>query len=70
MKFMFKRTFIRLVVLGCLAFTLLFGLVSAGKAREAANTDGTGFETKAENKRPSGEFILETIVGSVLFGIK
>ncbi len=67
---MFKRTFLQLVVLGCLAFTLFFGLVSAQKAREAADTDCTGTETKIENKRPSGEFILETIVGSILIGIK
>lgn len=67
---MFKKTFIRLVMLGTLAFTLFFVLVSAQKARESANPDCTGSETKAENKRPSGEFILESIVGSVLIGIK
>lgn len=67
---MFKRTFIRLVVLGTLVFTLFFVLVSAQKARDAANIECNGAETNAENKRPSGEFILESIVGSVLIGMK
>jgi hypothetical protein len=57
-------------MLGCLAFAVLFGLVSAQKAREAENIDCSRSETNAENRRPSGEFILETIVGSILVGIK
>jgi hypothetical protein len=66
---MFKRTFIRLFLLGCLAFTLFFVLVSAQKASRS-DIECTGSETKAENERPSGEFILESIVGSVLIGTK
>ena len=64
---MFKQTFIRLIVLVTLAFTLCFVLVSAQKSREAATSDCLETETKAQNERPSGEFIIESLVGSVLF---
>ena len=44
---MFKKTFIRLVVLGTLAFALFFVLVSAQKARQIRlNPDCTESETK------------------------
>lgn len=66
---MFRRTFLRLFLLGCLAFALFFALVSTQKSREAEN-DGAGSETKTESTRPSGEFILESFVGSVLLGMK
>lgn len=67
---MFKKTFIRLVVLGTLAFTLFFVLVSAQKARKSANPDCTDSETKNDSRHPSGDFILESLVGSVLIGLK
>ena len=67
---MFKKTFIRLVVLVTLAFALCFVLVSTQKARESANSDTFESETKIENARPSSDFIMERLVGSVLFGIK
>lgn len=67
---MFKKTFLRLLILGSLAFTLFFVLVSAQKAREANGQDCTEAEIKAGKAHPSGEFILETIVGSILVGIK
>ena len=67
---MFKKTFIRLVVLVSFAFALCFMLVSAQKVRESANSDCIDPETKMENARPSSEFIMERLVGSVLFGIK
>ena len=67
---MFRQTFIRLIVLGSLAFTLCFVLVSAQKARETAMADCDESETKTEKPRPSNEFILEKLVGSVMFGIK
>ena len=67
---MFRQTFIRLIVLGSLAFALCFVLVSAQKARGAAMAECDEPETKAEKARPSGEFILEKLVGSVMFGIR
>lgn len=67
---MFRQTFIRLIVLGTLGFILCFLLVSAQKARETAMSECDEPETKAEKTRPSGEFILEKLAGSVMFGIK
>jgi cytochrome oxidase Cu insertion factor (SCO1/SenC/PrrC family) len=67
---MLKRTFIRLIVLGSLAFTLSFVLVSAQKARQSANSGCTETETKTADKSASGEFILESRVGSLLIDIK
>ena len=67
---MFRQTFIRLIVLGTLAFTLCFVLVSAQKARETTTADCDEPETKTEMTRPSSEFVLEKLAGSVMFGIK
>jgi hypothetical protein len=67
---MFKQTFIRLIVLGTLLFAFCFALVSAQKTRESALTDCDQPETKAENARPSSEFVLERLVSSVMFGTK
>jgi hypothetical protein len=67
---MFRQTFIRLIALGTLAFMLCFALVSAQKARETAMAEYEESETKTEKTRPSGEFILEKLAGSVMFGLK
>ena len=66
---MFRKIFVRLVVLGTLTFALFFLLAAAEGERQIQETDSTesGVNTA---EHPAGEFILETIVGSVLIGIK
>ena len=66
---MFKKTFTRLLVLGSLAFGFFFAVVAFDKARKSALQDPES-EVKAGTYHPTGEFVLESIVGSVLIGIK
>lgn len=63
-----EKTFIRLMLLGSLAFASFFVFISSQKDQEPVNTECTGSDTKKSTANLRGEFILEGIVGSVLLG--
>ena len=65
---MFRKILIRLIVLGTLAFAL-FLLLASVQTTPSAESDCTESGMKSASP-PQGDFILETIVGSVLIGIK
>ncbi|MGZ5134244.1 MAG: hypothetical protein ACXWCG_03810 [Flavitalea sp.] len=66
---MLKKTFIRILVLGTIVFASFFVLISATRTEQPVNTDLIESDMSGENRYPQGEFILESFIGSVLFGI-
>lgn len=65
---MLKKTFTRLVLIGILAFALFFVLISASKVQQPMDAECTESGIKTETMRPTGEFIVESLVGSILVG--
>lgn len=68
MKCMFKKTFIRLMLLGTIVFASLFVLISANKTPDPINSDCIESDAKNENTQSQGDFILKSFIGSVLIG--
>jgi len=66
---MFKKTFIRLILLGTITFALFFLFISVNKAQTIPAPDCIETGTANENTYPQGEFILETMIGAISIGI-
>jgi hypothetical protein len=65
---MLKKTFIQILLIGVIAFASIFIITSATKAPDTVVPDAVETNTKSETMNPSGEFILETLVGAILIG--
>jgi hypothetical protein len=65
---MLKKTFIRLVLLGIMAFASFFTVISATREEEPVTSENTNSGSADEKLQPSGELILETLAGSILEG--
>lgn len=64
---MLQKTFIRLMLLVFVTFTALFIIFSVTTG-EQVTADNTDCNTRNENVQPSGDFVLETLAGSILIG--
>ncbi|MBC7828899.1 MAG: hypothetical protein H7122_14215 [Chitinophagaceae bacterium] len=62
---MLKKTFIRLMLLGTIAFACFFILISATKTHDA---DCIESDAKNNDSNSQGDFILKNFIGSVLIG--
>ena len=65
---MLKKSLIQILLMGIIAFAAVFVIISASRASDSSGLDASEPSTKREAMNPSGEFIVETLVGSILIG--
>ena len=65
---MLKKPLIQILLMGIIAFASVFVIISATKVPDTQGADSIESSSKTEAINPSGDFILETFVGSILIG--
>jgi hypothetical protein len=65
---MLRKAFIRLTLLGIIAFAFFFAVISATKSPTTVASEQQESGSKGEHIHQRGDLILETLVGAILIG--